>query len=408
MNFIESIRIALDAIWVNKMRSLLTMLGIIIGISSVITVVALGNGVEMAMNDEFQKFGVGRVFIGTNFEETISARDMITLDDVEVLKENFKEELRALQPSVGESGKVQLLMGKSKLAAVTVNGAGESYREITDVKVIKGRFFHADDIQANRYVTVIDEDLAKKVFGTTDVLGESLLVSLVSQNVNFTIIGVYKKESSFLSSMGTNNPNIYIPVSTAMKVFGYGDTVYFLEGAANLAYPPNETLKRMVELLERRHGNEGLNRYRSENMESQMGQVNGIMTGITTVIGAIAAVSLLVGGIGVMNIMLVSVTERTREIGIRKALGAKYGEIMTQFLIEAVIISTIGGMIGTLLGVGLSTLIAELVPFLPSAKASLAAILMAWLFSAGVGIAFGIFPASKAAKLNPIDALRYE
>lgn len=408
MNLIESIRIALDAIWVNKMRSLLTMLGIIIGISSVITVVALGNGVEEAMNEEFSKFGVGRIFIGTNFEETIAERDMITLEDVAALKSAFSLEMKALMPSVNEAGKVQLLSGKSKSASILFNGADSDFQEIQDVKIIKGRFIQEDDVQSDRLVAVIDNELAKKVFGTEEVIGESMLVTTANQNINLTIVGLYKKESSFFGGMGNNNPVVYAPYTTLMKVFGYGDTVFYIDGAANLDYPPNETLKRMTDLLERRHGNVGLNRYRSENMESQMGQVNGIMSGITMVISAIAAVSLLVGGIGVMNIMLVSVTERTREIGIRKALGAKYGEIMNQFLIEAVIISTIGGMIGTVLGVGLSNLIAELVPFLPSAKASIGAILMAWLFSAGVGVAFGIFPASKAAKLNPIDALRYE
>mgnify|MGYP001362444491 CR=1 FL=1 len=408
MNVFESIRIALGAIWVNKMRSLLTMLGIIIGIASVITVVALGNGVESAMNKEFQSFGVGRIFIATSFEETVAERDMITRDDVDALRNAFKDEIKALQPSVSESGKVQLLSGKKKMTSITVQGARQDYREIQQVNVIKGRFILEDDVLSERPVAVIDSETANKIFGTDDVLGESLVVNLTSQNVNMTIVGVYKKESTFFSSMGQSNPVVYTPLSTAMKIFGYGDTVWFVEGAANLEYPPQETLKRAIELLERRHGNEGLKRYYSESMESQMDQVNGIMAGITAVIGAIAAVSLLVGGIGVMNIMLVSVTERTREIGIRKALGAKYGEIMSQFLIEAVIISFIGGVIGTALGIGLSTLIAAVVPFLPSAEAGFGAILLAWLFSAGVGVVFGIFPASKAAKLNPIDALRYE
>lgn len=408
MNWIESVRIAIGAIWVNKMRSLLTMLGIIIGIASVITVIALGNGVESAMNEEFSKFGVGRVFIAANFEETVSERDLITREDVEVLREAFKDEMKALQASVSESGKVPLLNGRGKNANITLEGANDDYREITEVKVIKGRFILEDDVLSERLVAVIDEDLARQVFGSDDVVGETLLASTASQNLSLTVIGVYKKESSVLGGMGQPSALVYIPISTATKVFGYGDRVWFVEGAANLAYPPKETLARMIDLLERRHGNVGMNRYRSESMESQMGQVNSIMSGITGVISAIAAVSLLVGGIGVMNIMLVSVTERTREIGIRKALGAKYGEIMYQFLIEAVIISTIGGMIGTLIGIGLSNLIAALVPFLPYAKASLQAILMAWLFSAGVGVVFGIFPASKAAKLHPIDALRYE
>lgn len=409
MNILESVRIALDAIWVNKMRSLLTMLGIIIGIASVITIVALGNGMEKAMADEFEKIGVGRIFIGMDFSDGSPAqRDQITKEDIEVISRVFEKEIKTIQPMVSESGKVYLASGKNKTTSVGVEGANADFQSITNVKIVKGRFISEEDVYGTRQTVVIDQDLAKQVFGTTDVLGSQLLVNIYNQNVAFTVIGVSKLESSILGGMGGNAHTLYIPLSTAEKVYGYGDTVWFVQGAANLDYDTNETLKKVIKLLERRHDNVGQNKFRVENMEDQMSTLTGVMTGVTAVVSAIAAVSLLVGGIGVMNIMLVSVTERTREIGIRKALGAKYREIMNQFLIEAVIISSLGGMIGTAIGIGLAMLISALVPFLPDASASPQAILLAWLFSAGVGVVFGIFPASKAAKLNPIDALRYE
>lgn len=408
MNLWESVKIAFDAIWLNKMRSLLTMLGIIIGISSVITIIALGNGMEQAMNEEFSKFGVGRIFIGMRWDSGgITSKDYFTHDDIETMRRVFSEELLALDAYVSESGKVQTLTAKQKTINVGIEGASASYQKIQNVTLIKGRFISEEDVAGMRSTVVLDEELAKKVFGTSDVLGKQLLLSIYNQTQSYTVIGIAKSESSIIS-MGSSAHTLHIPITTAEKAFGYGDRVWFIQGAANLDYDVETTLSKMVSLLERRHGNAGEGKYQPQNMESEMSTITNVMTGVTAVVSAIAAVSLLVGGIGVMNIMLVSVTERTREIGIRKALGAKYREIMNQFLIEAVIISLIGGMIGTGIGIGLSSLIAAFVPFIPSASAGLSAVIMAWVFSAGVGIVFGIFPASKAAKLNPIDALRYE
>ncbi|MCK8059568.1 MULTISPECIES: ABC transporter permease [unclassified Fusibacter] len=407
MNILESIKIALSAIWVNKMRSLLTMLGIIIGISSVITIVSLGNGMEEAMNEEFAKLGINRVMITHNWEESVDSRDYMTTDDAEAIQRVFSEEFATIQPMFSGNGSVEVASGKKKTASVNINGAGENFRELQAVEIIKGRFINEDDIASDRMVIVIDDALAMKVFGTTDVLGETMEIDIYGLSNQFSIVGIAKPQTGFMG-MGNEMSETYIPLYTAQKILGYGDYIWSIEGAAKLSGDTDKMLEKVIDFLERRHNSVGSDKYRAYNMENEMSMITGVLTGVTAVISAIAAVSLLVGGIGVMNIMLVSVTERTREIGIRKALGAKYKEIMYQFLIEAVIISSIGGMIGTLIGIGLSKLIAAVVPFLPGANASLTSILVAWAFSAGVGVIFGIFPASKAAKLNPIDALRYE
>lgn len=410
MNIIESVRIALGAIWVNKMRSLLTMLGIIIGISSVITVIALGHGMEEGMNEEFANFGVGRIFVGMNWGDgDLTMKDYLNQDDIEMIRKIMPDEITALQRSVSENGKVYPNGKHGKSVGIEITGADHDYQNIQSVDVVNGRFVSENDLLSKRHTIVIDEDLAIKVFGRKEVLGEKFITETGNQTLSWTIVGVYKNKKSAMSGMmGEESFVVYTPLTTLEKAFGMGELIWFMQGSVNLDYNTDETLSKIVSVLERRHDNKGKNRYRVQSMESEMGMVNSFMGGVTAVIGAIAAVSLLVGGIGVMNIMLVSVTERTREIGIRKALGAKYGEIMSQFLIESVIISIIGGMIGTALGIGLSNLIAQLVPFLPKASAGFDAILVAWMFSAGVGVVFGIMPASKAAKMNPIDALRYE
>jgi len=386
------------------------MLGIIIGISSVITVVALGNGMEESMTEELSKFGAGRIFIGMNWgSENIRQRDRFNHDDIDTLRRVLGDELLAIQQGVSDNGKVVPVDKKGKSISVSIEGAMDDYQKIQNLDIVKGRFLNEGDVNSKRYTIAIDEKLAKDTFGRVDVLGEKIMVETSSQTISFTIVGLIKHEASALQGMGGEAEHtVYIPVTTFEKMYGIGDNVWYIQGAANMKYDTKETIDKIVKVLERRHRNEGEDKYSVQSMESQMGMINGILAGVTAVISAIAAVSLLVGGIGVMNIMLVSVTERTREIGIRKALGAKYFEIMSQFLIESVIISCIGGMLGTLIGVGLSNLIASLVPFLPKASAGMDAILIAWVFSAGVGVVFGMLPASKAAKLNPIDALRYE
>lgn len=381
------------------------MLGIIIGISSVIAVVALGQGSKAMMNKEFEKLGVNRASIYHNWREDLTSRDYMNHEDLKALRRSFGDDIAAMSNTFSVNGKV--VAGREK-RDVYIYGVGHEYNSIDKKEIIQGRYLAEGDIKAKRNVVIIDDELALEIFGRTNVVGERIIVSNNANNYSPIIIGVYKnKKSILMGGMSGDAPKfIYLPISTVEKMFGIGDRVYEIELNLKQGLNIEETLDRMVKMLERRHDNVGKNKYRSYSAESDLEMVNKMAGIMTMVVGAIAAISLLVGGIGVMNIMLVSVTERTREIGIRKAIGARHRDILFQFLVESVIISGIGGIIGTVLGVGLSYIISNFIKIPPTV--SPITILIAWIFSAGVGIFFGIYPANKAAKLDPIDALRYE
>lgn len=407
MSFFESLRIALNAIRVNKMRSILTMLGIIIGIASVIAIFALGNGGEAAINDEFKSFGVNRMILYHNPEEEVASRDLVTLEDLDAIQRAFSDDIVAVSPSSSAAMSVvqKTHIQKDEGISVTVNGVSHTYDQIEDIPIVSGRFLLESDSDGLRNVVIIDEDLAMDVFGKTDVVGERLTLSYYSQRITFTIVGV--EEASKDSLLSGFNPaiNVYVPYVTLAQITGAGNYIYMTE-INTTADANKEALEgSIVSLIAQRHRTSEDN-YKIFTAESEMDAVNTVMGYITGIISAVAAISLVVGGIGVMNIMLVSVTERTREIGIRKALGAQRRDILLQFLVEAVIISLIGGVIGTVIGATIALVAASQLG-LPT-LVPMDAVLIAWLFSAGVGIFFGLYPANKAAKLDPIDALRYE
>ncbi|GAU76193.1 ABC transporter permease [Fusibacter sp. 3D3] len=407
MNFLESVRIALNAIFVNKMRSLLTMLGIIIGIASVIAVFAIGNGGEAAINKEFESFGVNRLFLYHNWSEEINSRDLMTLDDLDALRKVLAEDIEGISPSYSETMTlIQKTQKKNdKGVSVDVAGVNEEYNKIQQIKLEAGRFIFKNDMVSSRYVTIIDAQFAKDIFGKTDVLGEKLSLSFYNQKLTFVIIGIQEAPKSSLFSGGNSTPTIYIPYSTLSKMNGLGDLVYQAEINTKKETDKDKLQEDVKNLISQRH-HSSPEIYRLYSAESEMAAINTVTGVLTGIISAIAAISLLVGGIGVMNIMLVSVTERTREIGIRKALGARRKDILMQFLVEAIIISLIGGVVGTLIGAGVAMLVASKLSLPPIVPMN--AVMIAWLFSAGVGIFFGLYPANQAAKLDPIEALRYE
>ena len=407
MNFFESVGIAIKAIRVNKMRSLLTMLGIIIGIASVIAVFAIGNGGEAAINKEFEVFGVNRIVLWHNWSEEISTRDILNLDDIDAIERVLEEDITAISPTYSESMQLIQKMQRRDDAGknVSVEGVNANYDAITKIPLSSGRFLIESDDDAMRYVTVIDEKLAEEVFGTTDALGENIDLSYYNQKMSFTIVGIYETPKSSLFSGGNDTSTIYIPYRTLTRLNGMGNLVYQVEINTAPEVSKDKLEANLLSLLSKRHHNDS-NKYRVYSAESEMAVVNSVTGVITGIISAIAAISLLVGGIGVMNIMLVSVTERTREIGIRKALGARRKDILSQFLVEAVIISLIGGIVGTAIGAGIAAIVAAKLSLPPVVPVN--AVIIAWVFSAGVGIFFGMYPANKASKLDPIDALRYE
>ncbi len=407
MNFFESVRISLRAIRVNKMRSILTMLGIIIGIASVIAVFAIGYGGEAAIKKEFEQFGVNRMMLMHNWEVSLQSRDIMTLEDVKAIERVLGDQIAGISPSMGENmALVQRTQKRNdKGTMVSVNGVFPAYQDIQKIDLARGRFLLESDLVSARNVIVIPDDFAVKVFGTTEVLGEKITLNYYNQTLVFTIVGVEKKAKGGLLAGLNQSITAYVPYSTLTKVNGVGDSVYTVEINTKDGVDKSVFESDVKALLAKRHKNdEGT--YRLYSAESEMALVGTITSVITGVISAIAAISLLVGGIGVMNIMLVSVTERTREIGIRKALGARRQDILMQFLVESVIISLIGGIVGTGIGVGIASLVALKLKLPPTVPMN--AVILAWAFSAGVGIFFGIYPANQAAKLDPIEALRYE
>ncbi|MGF7059825.1 ABC transporter permease [Brassicibacter mesophilus] len=406
MNFLESISVALSSLWGNKMRSFLTMLGIIIGISSVITIVALGQGSQAQIGSEFEKYGANRVALMMNWDEDPRYEERYDDEDIETIRRVFGDEITGISASFSLSGTA--LKGRED-SPLNIYGVNEDFGKLTNLDVIEGRFLIESDIKGSRKVCVIDKKLAEKLFKRTDVLGEKLTIDTGYSKMSMTIVGVYQTPGGTIENLNQQfmgeTTSFYMPISITKKM-GFGDKYYGLQVGIADSDRIDEVSKEIVKVIERKHRNVGKNYYIYYSAKQEMDMMNQILGVLSKVVGAIAGISLVVGGIGVMNIMLVSVTERTREIGIRKAIGATRKDILVQFLVEAMIISGTGGLIGTLLGLIFQSLIAMSIGIPPTV--SIGTILIAVLFSAAVGIFFGIYPANKAAKLDPIDALRYE
>ncbi len=396
----ENIKMAIGSIKSNKMRSFLTMLGIIIGIASVIIIVSSGEGARRFMLSQFEQVGNTTITLSVNADEAETS-DYISLDDIEAIKTSVPN-VKGATPMERIMGKASC--GKENLNCVITAGSPDLF-SIDTREILYGRYFTEDEYQSSRRVAVIDETTANKLFGTSDAVGLNMDVKIKTTRVNLKIVGVVKGQSG--EFMYEDMPGyVYIPITTYLENASSTSTFdSFYVIAQGKEY--TETVgTAATNLLAARHSTRGRDVYRAENMLAQMDQINSVMTLVQTFIAAVAAISLLVGGIGVMNIMLVAVTERTREIGIRKALGAKIGAILFQFLTESAILTLIGGLIGLSIGyVGSNVFcsFAHIVPvFTPTTIA------FAIFFSGAVGIFFGIYPAYKAAHLSPIEALRHE
>lgn len=399
----EYIKIALMNIKSNKGRSFLTMLGIIIGISSVIMIISIGNGVKGGINNELNAMAGGQIFIysrGSN-EEGISVE--FTEEDIAAIQGKVPN-VKAVTPDWGFGGTASSRKGVF-YAVCDFGMPGLEYANSDPI--VKGRYFNESDYYSAKKVCVITESSARLLFGTTNVIGMTVDFSLYGTSQEFTIIGIRQDNASMLSGMmNSNSVSMEAPLSVVSSAYGYYimlDSLLIISDGAEYA---TQVARDSVRLMENRHDVRGKDAIQVENFNDYMSAMDQILSYVTIFVVFVAAISLLVGGIGVMNIMLVSVTERTREIGIRKSLGARTGSILLQFLSESAIITLLGGIIGILIGVAGANGVCSLIGF--TAKVSVGTVLGASLFSSGVGIFFGIYPARKAARMSPIEALRHE
>lgn len=400
----EYVKMALDNIRANKGRSILTMLGIIIGISSVITIISLGNGVKGQVSDELNGLAGGQIYLYPN-SNTENLDNTITYDDMQAIKGEV-EHVKAVSIDDMIMGSTSSVKGTFEVYA---DMGTEGLQYILNTKIVDGAYFTENDVVSVKNVCIIDENSAMMLFGSTDVVGMDIDITLYNYTRSFRIVGVSAVPDGDLFSMsyGTDVVRIEIPYTVEESIFGYHREEFdYLYVVAEEPQYSKQVAEDTIELLEKRHKCADEDAYLVSSFEDSMQSVNMVMDMITYFIVLVAAISLLVGGIGVMNIMLVSVTERTREIGIRKALGAKTRSIMIQFLAESGIITLIGGIIGIILGIAGAYFICIFAPISP--RISVVTIIIATLFSSAVGIFFGIYPAKKAAKMNPIEALRFQ
>lgn len=400
MKIFENLKMAVGSIISNKMRSFLTMLGIIIGISSVIAIVSLGAGGQSSITSEFEKIGASSITVSVD-ASSASRSDYITLKDVEAINEKVNN-IKYISPTLTQRGKA--ITDKTTLNA-TINAGNEFYDEINNIEIVYGRFFNNNDVNSAKYGAVVDETTAIEMFGYEDVVGQSFKIGIEGNEKKFTIIGV-KKASSNMGPPRDVTAEVYVPITTFEYLYPDNNDIGSLKFVATTQEEAEEVGNATVSILEARHNNRGKDLYSTMSIGDILEQINSVLGIFTTFISAVAGISLVVGGIGVMNIMLVSVTERTREIGIRKAIGATTTNIMVQFLTESAIISLIGGIIGMLLGIIGAEIAGGFMGVDP--EVSITVVLGTILFSSAIGIFFGIYPARKAARLKPIDALRYE
>lgn len=429
MGILENIKLAISSLLANKMRSILTMLGIIIGIGSVIAIVTVGDALASSITNEMSGFGARNISIYLDQKSMVAndgSVDFSTIEYVEPTEKDYitDEMLSDYKIALGSqisgisisenAGNNKLTNIKNK-ANIDIYGVNSDYLKVENIKLIEGREFSEKDLKSGRSIAVVSNIFVDDYFGGKlsykEALGKDFEITIGNNIVKVYISGIYEFDKS--KAFGGISPgkektttSLYMPLSIVKK-FNNGKSGY-----NSLTVLPKDDVDVEIFLAEtnmffeeKYKNNEKIVPVGSS-MESMMKTTNDMINKVKLAISAVAAISLLVGGIGVMNIMMVSITERTKEIGVRKALGAGRGVILIQFIIEAIIICIIGGIIGIIIGIGLGSIGAGMMGF--SAKASISAIMYSVGFCMAIGVFFGYYPASKASKLNPIDALRYE
>lgn len=400
----ESFLMAWASLIANKLRSVLTMLGIIIGVAAVIALVSIGNGVKQDIQNSISSLGSNLLMVMPGAPRTPGVRPSagsmksLKVSDYEAISK--LDGVKAASPMTTGS---YVVIYQNKNWTTSVSGVSSNYMDVNNWTMKSGRFFSDKNVQNRERVAIIGQTVVKNLFGDENPVGAEIRV----KNIPFRIIGVLNSKGS--GSMGADQDDIVlIPYTTAMERVDGVDYLRMIYVVGKDESGIDRLQSDIENLLRVRHSikDTNLDDFNIQNMNSIMETMEETTGTLTLFLGAVAAISLVVGGIGIMNIMLVSVTERTREIGVRKALGATYSVIVTQFLIEAVVISLMGGIIGIVLGIGASKLIG--IASGMSTVISIPTIVMSFAFSMAIGLIFGIYPARKAAKLNPIDALHYE
>ena len=408
MNYLQSFIEASESLLANKMRSGLTVLGIIIGVAAVIAVLAIGNGTQESILGEIQGVGTNLLFVTSGGSEDVRNPKPLTLSDAEALADPFSApSIDGVAPVL--NGRVEVTFaGENK--STTVVGVTPDYASVRNVGLSEGEFVSGTDLAGRSAVVLLGTEVAEDLFGRkSGLVGEKVRI----EGQPFRVIGVLEEKGG--SAMGSEDDQILVPMTTAQTRLLQRSTpnqvdIIYVQAVASDAVP--QASLEISQILSARHrtmiGEEDFSILSQQDFLDLASTITGVLT---IFLGGIAAISLLVGGIGIMNIMMVSVVERTREIGLRKALGARRIDILSQFLIESSLLSVLGGIIGILLGWALSVIV-ELIaagsgtPIVP--VMTLESVLLAVLFSAGIGIFFGLYPANRASMLEPVEALRYE
>ncbi|AFZ58166.1 ABC transporter permease [Anabaena cylindrica FACHB-243] len=403
MNFLESVQMAGKTLLSNKLRSALTMLGIVIGNGSVIAMIGIGEGGQKFVANQLNSLGPNVLFVIPGNEETQRvARDVtrtLVLEDANAIA----TQVPTVAATTAELNSRQVVTYKNRNTDVNIIGTTPSFLKVRDFEVATGRFFTDIDMKRSNQVVVLGAKLKAKLFGNNNPVSQQIRI----KNASFQVIGVLTDKGS---NLGVDyDESALVPILTsANRLVGrtspYGLEVTYIVTSAKDADSVDAAEFQITNLLRQRHKLVGEDDFTIRTQKDALQTVGQISSALTTMLAAIAGISLFVGGIGIMNIMLVSVTERTQEIGLRKAIGATEQDILLQFIIEAVIVSVIGGLIGTTVGVGGIILVSVLTPL--EASISIVSITMAVGISGGIGLFFGVVPARRAAQLDPIVALR--
>lgn len=410
----ENIKLAIAGLKSNKMRSLLTMLGIIIGIASVIAIVSIGDSMTSALNDTFSQFGANNIDVSIrpkedNWNVHVEDSDLLSDEKIDDMRSAFKNKIEGV--SVSQQYMNGSVKNGYKYSNVSIDGVNDEYAKVNNVKIIKGRFISKEDVKGKKKTAVVSDKLVKKMFKTNEnPLGKEIKVTLPESIESYYIVGVYKFETSALQNLMMSSEKdirteMYTTISSVQENSKSKNYSYFtVLPKSNVK--SRELSKSLDDYFEKVYKQNKKVYAKAQAMENQAESMTKMLSIVSLAISVIAAISLLVGGIGVMNIMLVSVTERTREIGTRKALGARSYHIQLQFITEAVIICAIGGLIGIGLGVASGAMVSGVLG--TPLSISVRTIIVSFIFSMTIGVFFGFYPARKAAKLDPIEALRYE